>query len=60
MTVLSLFGFAEGNSGEKSRRERRKEARLTKSKTKFNSWVHHQVIYFLKIDFFFFVFVFVF
>ncbi|KAL3535970.1 hypothetical protein ACH5RR_004431 [Cinchona calisaya] len=30
------------NSGEKSRREHRKEARLAKNKKKFDSWVQHQ------------------
>ncbi|CAI9097492.1 OLC1v1033931C2 [Oldenlandia corymbosa var. corymbosa] len=32
----------DGSTGEKSRRERRKEARLAKNKKKFDSWVHHQ------------------
>lgn len=32
----------EKSSGEKSRRERRKEARLAKNKKKFDSWVQHK------------------
>lgn len=43
---LNFFTFdmdADSKSGDKSRRERRKEARLEKNKKKFDSWVDHQV-----------------
>lgn len=33
---------SDANASEKSRRERRKEARLAKNKKKFDSWMHHQ------------------
>ena len=46
IVILCLWlSSAEKTSGEKSRRERRKEARLAKNKKKFDSWVQHKVIY---------------
>lgn len=41
--LLWFYSAADSKAADKSRRERRKEARIEKNKKKFGSWIQHHV-----------------